>query len=54
MATLYRLGRLAWKGDLPISSIEDEWGKLTFGHDPQAARKAAEILKNSANCQEKR
>jgi alpha-glucuronidase len=54
MATLYRVGRLAWKTDLSASTIEDEWGKLSFGHDPQAAGKASEILKNSGNCQEKR
>ena len=54
MAQLYRAGRLSWNAALPVSSIEDEWSKLTFGHDPQAAGKASEILKKQANCQEKR
>lgn len=54
MARLYRGGRLAWNAGLPAGAIDDEWGKLTFGHDPNAAARASEILKNPSNCPEKR
>lgn len=34
-SNLYGYGRLAWNPDLTARQINDEWTRLTFGHDPK-------------------
>ena len=47
MANLYGFGRLAWNPDLASKSIAEEWGRLTFGHDPLVVGTIVELLLQS-------
>ena len=44
MVNYYGLGRLAWNPDLSLKEIYEEWGKQTFGMDPNVAETVNNIL----------